>query len=60
MQCMLGYQRKGLSAETLEAFVFMRLNMDLVTNEVTSKAVRNARGEEIDDEEGCNRLELYI
>ncbi|KAG2890549.1 hypothetical protein PC117_g24442 [Phytophthora cactorum] len=32
----------------------MRLNMDLVTNEITSNAVRNARGEEIDDEEGCS------
>ncbi|ETL98401.1 hypothetical protein L917_04518 [Phytophthora nicotianae] len=46
MKCMLGYLRKSMSKETQEVILFLRMNWDLVTNEITTKAVRNAREEE--------------
>ncbi|ETM98376.1 hypothetical protein PPTG_19597 [Phytophthora nicotianae INRA-310] len=57
MKCMLGYLRKSMSKKTLEVILFLRMNWDLVTNEITTKAVRNAREEDIVDEEECDVIE---
>jgi hypothetical protein len=43
-----------MSAETLEMILHLRMNWDLVTKEVTSKAVKSAREEDIDEEEECD------
>ncbi|KAG6955391.1 hypothetical protein JG687_00011236 [Phytophthora cactorum] len=57
MKCMLGYHRKRMSAKTQEIILFLRLNWTLVTNEITSMAVWNARKEEVDNKEECYRVE---
>ncbi|OWZ04135.1 hypothetical protein PHMEG_00024018 [Phytophthora megakarya] len=50
-KCMLGYLRKCMNSETLEPILFLQLNWDLVTNEVITKYVRNAREAGVDGSE---------
>ncbi|KAL4099271.1 hypothetical protein PRIC1_007077 [Phytophthora ramorum] len=57
IKCTLGYLRKSLSAETLEMILYLRMNWDQVTNEVTLKAVKCEREEDVEGEEECDSLE---
>ncbi|OWY99028.1 hypothetical protein PHMEG_00030046 [Phytophthora megakarya] len=54
VKCILGYLRKSMNAETLEAILFLRMNWDLVTNEVTTKCVHHAREVDVHDSEECD------
>lgn len=53
LKCKIGYLRKSMSAELLEVIVYLRLNWDLVTDEVVSSAVRSARLDCDDDDFEC-------
>ncbi|KAG3108021.1 hypothetical protein PI125_g12201 [Phytophthora idaei] len=46
-----------MSAETLETILFLKMNWDVVTNEITSRAVQLAREVDVPDEEGQNSFE---
>ncbi|GMF50952.1 unnamed protein product [Phytophthora fragariaefolia] len=41
-KCTLVYLRKSINAETLKMILYLRLNLDLVTNEVSSKTLKTA------------------
>ncbi|ETI53194.1 hypothetical protein F443_03808 [Phytophthora nicotianae P1569] len=54
VKCTLGYLRKRMSVETLESILYLRMNWDLVTNEIVSKSIKTAREEDLEDEEECD------
>ncbi|ETL48826.1 hypothetical protein L916_01603 [Phytophthora nicotianae] len=43
-----------MSAETLESILYLRMNWDLVTNEIVSKSIKTAQEEDLEDEEECD------
>jgi hypothetical protein len=47
---MLGYMRKSMSTDMLETTVYLRLNWDLLTDEIVAESIEKAREDDDDDE----------